>query len=157
MTMGSESFGNGSAKTEDRFATQLNSYRSGVRRDPGAGDDGTGDDLSPRNGSAVSLDRIASSLDAGAPIGSSLSTPKLVEPALPDLGLGAGLGGSVFASDSWLDSGGGSLADHPLLRGLLLELPPKGSLPPQDWLDRWFEAARSILELLYSQEAGSRP
>lgn len=45
----------------------------------------------------------------------------------------------------------GSLADHPLLRGLLLELPPKGSTPPPGWLDRWFEAARSILELLYVQ------
>jgi hypothetical protein len=26
-------------------------------------------------------------------------------------------------------------------------------MPPSDWLDRWFEAARSILELLYVQEA----
>jgi hypothetical protein len=24
-------------------------------------------------------------------------------------------------------------------------------MPPPDWLDRWFEAARSILELLYVQ------
>jgi hypothetical protein len=152
MTIGSESFGNGSAKTEDRFAMPLSSYRSGGRRDSGAGDDGTGDELSPRNGSGMSIDRLTSALDAGAPIGSSLSTPKLVEPALPELSLG----GSVFTSDSWLDSGGGSLADHPLLRGLLLELPPKGTLPPQDWLDRWFEAARSILELLYAQESGSR-
>ena len=45
------------------------------------------------------------------------------------------------------------MADHPLLRGLLLELPARGTLPPSDWLDRWFEAARSILELLYVQEA----
>ena len=47
-----------------------------------------------------------------------------------------------------------SLIDHPLLRGLLLELPPKGSVPPPGWLDRWFEATRSILELLYVQGAG---
>ncbi|BFU48064.1 hypothetical protein KRMM14A1004_63010 [Krasilnikovia sp. MM14-A1004] len=46
-----------------------------------------------------------------------------------------------------------SMADHPLLRGLLLELPARGTMPPSDWLDRWFEAARSILELLYVQEA----
>jgi hypothetical protein len=46
------------------------------------------------------------------------------------------------------------MVDHPLLRGLLLELPPKGAMPTQDWLDRWFEAARSILELLYAQHAG---
>ncbi|GAA1849555.1 hypothetical protein [Asanoa iriomotensis] len=48
------------------------------------------------------------------------------------------------------------IADHPLLRGLLLELPPKGSIPTAGWLDRWFEAARSILELLYLQDA-NRP
>jgi hypothetical protein len=45
------------------------------------------------------------------------------------------------------------MADHPLLRGLLLELPARGTIPNSDWLDRWFEAARSILELLYVQEA----
>jgi hypothetical protein len=48
------------------------------------------------------------------------------------------------------------IADHPLLRGLLLELPPKGSIPTAGWLDRWFEAARSILELLYLQDS-NRP
>lgn len=70
----------------------------------------------------------------------------LEPPAEPDF--------SSVSSDSWLDGGsaGGSLADHPLLRGLLLELPPKGSTPPPDWLDRWFEATRSILELLYVHE-----
>jgi hypothetical protein len=45
------------------------------------------------------------------------------------------------------------MADHPLLRGLLLELPVRGTMPESAWLDRWFEAARSILELLYVQEA----
>jgi hypothetical protein len=48
------------------------------------------------------------------------------------------------------------MADHPLLRGLLLELPPRGTMPAPGWLDRWFEAARSILELLYVQEAAKR-
>lgn len=47
-----------------------------------------------------------------------------------------------------------SLVDHPLLRGLLMELPPKGSVPPPGWLDRWFEATRAILELLYVQGPG---
>jgi hypothetical protein len=54
-----------------------------------------------------------------------------------------------FSVESWLETPAGNLADHPLLRGLLLELPPKGSTPPPGWLDRWFEATRSILELLY--------
>lgn len=57
----------------------------------------------------------------------------------------------LFATDDWLATASGNLADHPLLRGLLLELPPKGSTPPPGWLDRWFEATRSILELLYVQ------
>lgn len=64
-----------------------------------------------------------------------------------------------FTADSWLDGGattGGNLADHPLLRGLLLELPPKGSSPPPGWLDRWFEATRSILELLYVTDGSRR-
>jgi hypothetical protein len=77
---------------------------------------------------------------------------ELSEPSLTDLG---SLSEPMFARDAWLDAPTGSLADHPLLRGLLLELPPKGTIPQQDWLDRWFEAARSILELLYSQDARS--
>ena len=66
-----------------------------------------------------------------------------------------GLTEPVFEPQSWLEvhvEESGSLADHPLLRGLLLELPPKGAVPPPGWLDRWFEAARCILELLYAQE-----
>jgi hypothetical protein len=59
----------------------------------------------------------------------------------------------VFPSGGWSDSGSQSMADHPLLRGLLMELPARGTMPASDWLDRWFEAARSILELLYVQEA----
>ena len=44
-------------------------------------------------------------------------------------------------------------ADHPLVRGLMLELPPRGSaMPSREWLDRWFEATRSILELIYTQD-----
>jgi hypothetical protein len=58
-----------------------------------------------------------------------------------------GLEEPVFPPASWLEETG--LADHPLLRGLLMELPPKGAAPSADWLNRWFEAARAILELLY--------
>jgi hypothetical protein len=142
MNTGPENFGNGAAKTEDRFAGPLSSYRS-ARRDG----DTAADDLSPRNGTAI--DRLTMPLDT-APIAASLSSAKLTEPALPDLD---SLSEPMFGRDAWLDAPSGSLADHPLLRGLLLELPPKGTIPQQEWLDRWFEAARSILELLYSQEA----
>jgi hypothetical protein len=55
----------------------------------------------------------------------------------------------VFPPAAWLEETG--LADHPLLRGLLLALPPKGSAPSPEFLNRWFEAARAILELLYAR------
>ncbi|WP_449369311.1 hypothetical protein [Actinoplanes awajinensis] len=73
---------------------------------------------------------------------------------LPSLDL-QGLTEPVFSASAWSDDAPAnlSMADHPLLRGLLLELPDRGTLPQSDWLDRWFEAARSILELLYVQEA----
>ena len=154
MTTGSENFGNGAAKTDDRFASPLSGYRPGQRRDSSVvlPIDGTAtDEIPSRNGSVPTLDRFAVPLDTANPIASSLTAPKMVEPQLEHLG---SLTDSVFSTDSWLDSPTGSMVDHPLLRGLLLELPPKGSVPPQEWLDRWFEAARSILELLYAQSAG---
>ncbi|MFI5913971.1 hypothetical protein [Dactylosporangium sp. NPDC051541] len=158
MNIGPENFGNGSSKTDDRFSGQLGSYRPGGRRD-GIGD-GPLDDLSPRNGSP--LDRASMPLD--------MTPPKLPESSLvADLGpltggslssgslssnpLDGPLPEPMFGRDSWLDAPSASMADHPLLRGLLMELPPKGTMPQQEWLDRWFEAARSIIELIYSQES----
>ncbi|GAA4914412.1 hypothetical protein LX16_5205 [Stackebrandtia albiflava] len=47
-----------------------------------------------------------------------------------------------------------SMAVHPLFRGLLQELPPRSSAPSKEWLDRWSETARSILDLLYSRDNG---
>ena len=153
MNNGPDNFGNGSSKTDDRFSGQLGSYRPGGRRDVIG--DGPIDDLSPRNGSP--LDRASLPLD-NSPIAASLTPPKLPESSLvADLGplTEPMFGRSNVLQDSWLDGPSGSMADHPLLRGLLLELPPKGTMPQQEWLDRWFEAARSILELIYSQEARS--
>ncbi|GGK34951.1 hypothetical protein GCM10010124_29530 [Pilimelia terevasa] len=43
------------------------------------------------------------------------------------------------------------IADHPLLRGLLRELPPRGTPLPPGWLERWFAATRSVLELIYAE------
>ena len=137
MTNGSDDLGNGSASADDRFAGQLG-YRGSVRRDPAGLNDPT-DDLTPRNGSSMNPSgrAVGSVLDSPVPGMSLGELDSLAEPAYPPAG--------------WLDSPSASLADHPLLRGLLLELPPKGAMPPGDWLDRWFEAARSILELLYVQ------
>jgi hypothetical protein len=161
MAIGTENFGNGAVKVDSRFPGQPGTYRSSGRRDSSAIlpiDAMPEHTLGPRNGSRPRLEprsesRPGSALDAPPPIASTLSEPKPVDTPLADLDP---LGESPFANDSWLDSPSGTLADHPLLRGLLQELPPKGLMPTQDWLDRWFEAARSILELLYSQEAKNR-
>ena len=124
MKNGPDNANNVPVAPDDRFAGQLG-YRVGGRREPGGIPGDPGLDLTPRNG-ANPLDTAAMTLG---------DLDSLAEPVYPPAG--------------WLDSSPGTLADHPLLRGLLLELPPKGAMPPAEWLDRWFEAARSILELLY--------
>ena len=43
------------------------------------------------------------------------------------------------------------IAAHPLVQGLLVELPARGGRVPDGWLDAWLEAARAVLELLYAQ------
>jgi len=64
---------------------------------------------------------------------------------------------STYSGQGWQDKNTSiPLVDHPLLRGLLMELPPKGAVPAPEYLDRWFEAARSILELLYMMDAPRR-
>jgi hypothetical protein len=134
MTIEPENLGNGSGKPE-RFGGK---YRGARRTTPLVEDNAPGDVLGQRDGGTPGLELV----DSQAP------------PAtLPALDLG-GLTEPVFpAAAAWSDPPPESLADHPLLRGLLLELPPKGTLPAPEWLDRWFEAARSILELLYVQDA----
>ncbi|MEU3454879.1 hypothetical protein ABZ671_14935 [Micromonospora sp. NPDC006766] len=124
-TIGSENLTTGPGKPE-RFGGK---YR-GARRDTVLTE-------------VVSVDtELGGGRDAAAPEQASppLSLPSLdsnplTEPSFPPAG--------------WPVEQADSLVDHPLLRGLLLELPPRGSVPPPGWLDRWFEATRAILELLY--------
>jgi hypothetical protein len=144
MTTSPDNYGNGSASAGDPYTSQLSGYRPG-RRDSAVLPNPNGEDLARRNGSAPTTDRMNGGLETTNSIATSLRPPELVEPKLDE---------SIFSVDRWKDAPSESLADHPLLRGLLLELPPKGNMPPQEWLDRWFEAARSILELLYAQHAG---
>lgn len=146
MTTGPENYTNGSANGDDRFGSQLSGYRP-ARQDSAALPNSNGVDLGRRNGSVSTADRATGRPETTGSITSVFRAPELVEPKLDE---------SIFSVDKWNDGPSESLADHPLLRGLLLELPPKGSMPPQEWLDRWFEAARSILELLYAQHAGRR-
>jgi hypothetical protein len=129
MTIEPENLGNGSGKPE-RFGGK---YRGARRNTPLVEDASPGDTISQREGGAPGLELVDSQ---GPPT------------SLPSLDLG-GLTEPVFPASAWSDPPPESLADHPLLRGLLLELPPKGTMPSPEWLDRWFEAARSILELLY--------
>jgi hypothetical protein len=136
MTIGSENLSNGSSTAQDRFSGGVSAYRQS-RRDASISAEG-GDELVTRGG--------AQTLEPTGVLDRA--------PSLPSLDL-HGLSEPVFSA-GWMEAGANaqSMADHPLLRGLLLELPPRGTLPAAGWLDRWFEAARSILELLYVQEAG---
>ncbi|WP_030440918.1 hypothetical protein [Actinoplanes subtropicus] len=146
MTIGSDNLSNGSATAQDRFSGGVSAYRQN-RREAG---------LSSESGETELMSRAGSSgLPTRSPGRShSIEPTSALDRAakLPSLDL-HGLTEPVFPSSGWPDSGSQSMADHPLLRGLLMELPARGQLPPSDWLDRWFEAARSILELLYVQEA----
>jgi len=128
-TIGSDNLTNGPGKPE-RFGGK---YR-GARRDTVLTEVvSTEQELNGRE----STDSEAGDAPLSLP---SLDPNPLVEPSFPPTG--------------WPVEPTASLADHPLLRGLLMELPPKGSVPPPGWLDRWFEATRAILELLYVQGSG---
>ncbi|MEU4245120.1 hypothetical protein [Actinoplanes sp. NPDC026619] len=148
MTIGSENLSNGSGTAQDRFSGGVSAYRQN-RRDTGLGSDTGETELMSRSSNSGLPTRSPGRSHSIEPT-SALDRAAM----LPSLDL-QGLTEPVFPSSGWPDSSSGSssMADHPLLRGLLLELPARGTLPPSDWLDRWFEAARSILELLYVQEA----
>jgi len=145
MTIGSDNLNSGSATAQDRFSGGVSAYRQTRREAALAAEDG---ELVGRRDSAPLPTRSpgmsglepTSALDRAAKL-PSLDLQGLTEPVFP-------------TSGGWVDAGSSqSMADHPLLRGLLLELPVRGTMPDSGWLDRWFEAARSILELLYVQEA----
>jgi hypothetical protein len=131
MTISPENLGNGTS-TQERFA---GAYRKS-RRD-----------------TTLNAEQPA---DAGPALN---SIPAAREATTERPALLNGLTEPVFPPPGWdapADPAAMPIADHPLLRGLLLELPPKGTVPGPGWLDRWFEAARSILELLYLQDT-NRP
>jgi len=154
MTIGSDNLSNGSATAQDRFSGGVSAYRQ-TRREAALAAEADAELVSRRDSSP--LPTRSPGMSGG--LSSSLEPSSALDRAakLPSLDL-HGLTEPVFPSSGWSDSGSVSqtMADHPLLRGLLLELPPRGTLPASDWLDRWFEAARSILELLYVQEAGKK-
>ncbi|MFC7547261.1 hypothetical protein [Plantactinospora sp. GCM10030261] len=126
MSIESENLGNGTGKSE-RFGGK---YR-GARRD------------------AV-LAEAPLPADSTRDAGSAPLEPA-DSPSLPSLG---GLTEPVFEPADWSTTAVEPMVEHPLLRGLLMELPPKGRGPSPEWLDRWFEATRAILDLIYAQGAG---
>jgi len=137
------------APSDERFAGQLG-YRGSGRREIGGLPGEPIDHDAPRNGS-----NLSSVMERPLPTQPSMSLTEVTALTEP-----------VFSPGGWLDMEpveeppGEPVAEHPLLRGLLMELPVKGSvMPTREWLDRWFEATRSILELLYEQERplGPRP
>jgi len=146
MTIGSENLSNGSATAQDRFSGGVSAYRQN-RREAALGEPSDGELLSRGSSSGLPTRSpgCSHSIEPISPLDRAATLPSL------DL---RGLTEPVFGAVDGPEPGSvRSMADHPLLRGLLLELPARGALPTSDWLDRWFEAARSILELLYGQEA----
>jgi hypothetical protein len=137
MTIGPENLSNGASTAQDRFSGGVSAFRQSRRESALTAE--SVDELSPRGG------------------GQSLESTGALDraPSLPSLDL-QGLSEPVFPPTGWMENApaqaAASMADHPLLRGLLMELPARGTMPAADWLDRWFEAARSILELLYIQD-----
>jgi hypothetical protein len=139
MTIDSENVSNEPATAQDRFSGGVTAYRQGRRESAlGAADDEM--PLPTRLPGRARGIEPTGDVDRAAPL-PSLDRHGLARPAF------GGWGGTGRSA---------SMADHPLLRGLLHELPARGAMPASDWLDRWFEAARSILELLYVQEAGKK-
>jgi hypothetical protein len=137
MTIELEDLGNGSGKPA-RFTGK---YR-GARRENHVRDElGGGADLGGASETVGTAEPPGLELVGGPATGPSpLDFDAMGQPAYPS------------AAPEWSMASGESLVEHPLLRGLLLELPPRGTAPQTEWLDRWFEAARSILELLYVRE-----
>jgi hypothetical protein len=145
MTIGSENHSNGST-AQDRFSGGVSAFRQNRREAALAAEANNDTELATRGSQSLSH----SSSQSIEPTGALDRAP-----SLPSLDL-QGLTEPVFSPASWMEANTrqlNSMADHPLLRGLLLELPPRGTVPDAGWLDRWFEAARSILELLYVQDA----
>ncbi|ROT33570.1 hypothetical protein [Micromonospora sp. HM5-17] len=145
MAIGSEDVGNGSGKS-DRFVGKYRGSRrnsgTAVEESPVGTDLGTPDVVTAERTPELPPELAGTTSDRG--------------PTLPSLDMG-GLTEPVFPPAGWPDVPPSEpLVDHPLLRGLLLELPPKGTIPTSVWLDRWFEAARAILELLYVQDSRTR-
>jgi hypothetical protein len=157
MTMGSDNLSNGPETAQDRFSSGVNAYRQSRRE--ALTEHGDGELMSRRESGRESNGLPSRSSGMSSALSPSLEPTSSLDRAakLPSLDM-HGLTEPVFGAVGWSDSGSSalSMADHPLLRGLLLELPARGAMPASDWLDRWFEAARSILELLYVQEAKKR-
>ncbi len=146
MTIGSENHSTGPSTAQDRFNGGVSAFRQNRREAALAAEANGNDDLATRGNQTLSHASAQSIEPTGAldraPSLPSLDRQGLIEPVFPPAG--------------WMEANtrqASSMADHPLLRGLLLELPARGTVPDPGWLDRWFEAARSILELLYVQDA----
>ncbi|HSV65678.1 MAG TPA: hypothetical protein VLJ59_07205 [Mycobacteriales bacterium] len=106
----------------------------------------------------------ASSVPAHAtqPAGPPPSPPPAHSPAPMPAGaaVGAAMSGAASAQTSrrvehdWFRPQIGSPAEHPLMQGLLLELPPRAAVLDKTWLEQWLEAARATLELIYARSDG---
>jgi hypothetical protein len=88
----------------------------------------------------------------GNPMGSASGAPTGLAPTSTAASLPPVPAALTSPEHDWFrERAGGSPADHPLMRGLLLELPPRGAALDPAWLDQWMEAARATLGLIYAR------
>jgi len=75
-------------------------------------------------------------------------------PPVPTLPPPPPIPAATSTEPDWFRPQAGSPAEHPLVRGLMLELPPRSGPLDKAWLDQWLEAARATLELIYARTDG---
>ena len=75
-------------------------------------------------------------------------------PPVPAIPVPPPIPAATSTDHDWFRPQVGSPAEHPLVRGLMLELPPRTGSLDKAWLDQWLEAARAALELIYARADG---
>jgi hypothetical protein len=75
-------------------------------------------------------------------------------PPVPSIPAPPAIPAATSTDHEWFRPQAGSPAEHPLIRGLMLELPPRTGSLDKAWLDQWLEAARATLELIYARTDG---
>ena len=135
--------GYGSDKLDDS-ARSSNGFTYPRELERASKDDPPADERTSRS----SLERARPRLQPRSAVSTAASLPPIpsvpTPPPIP----------AATSDHDWFRPQAGSPAEHPLMRGLMLELPPRTGALDKAWLEQWLEAARAALELIYSRSDG---